>query len=239
MCALYRSRDEIEAYISVNQIGFRPFRSTSDIVWTHRWYAAKAALSEIDIHITGIDMSSALETIDRKLLLDILKDILDEDEMRLVRFLLSDTNISIKVKGATDEMPFLANVGTSQGDSLSPILFIVYLETALRVIREIDRIEEGIPTEMAYADDAEFISMIEHKDVGEISKVLKKYKLLVNNDKAEHTTINRKNSKMEEEWRSAKKVGSLLGDEEDMNRRKQLATASMNKINAIYLKKIK
>ncbi len=109
----------------------------------------------------------------------------------------------------------------------------------MREIREIDRIEEGIPTEMAYADDVDFISMIKHKDVGEISKVLKKYKLLVNNDKTEYTTINRKKSKKEEEWRSAKKVGSLLGDEEDINRRKQLATASMNKINAIYLKKDK
>ena len=44
---------------------------------------------------------------------------------------------------------------------------------------------------------------------------------------------------MEEEWRSEKKVGSLLGDEEDINKRKQLATASMNKIDAIYLKKDK
>ena len=94
-------------------------------------------------------MSSAFDAIDRKLLLDILKDILNEDEMRLVRFLLSDTNISIKIKGATDEMPFLA-------------------------------------------DDVDFISMIKHKDVGEISKVLKKYKLLVNNDKTEYTTIDRK-----------------------------------------------
>ena len=32
---------------------------------------------------------------------------------------------------------------------------------------------------------------------------------------------------------------TLLGNEEDINRRKQLATASMNKINAIYLKKDK
>ena len=136
-------------------------------------------------------------------------------------------------------MPFLADVGTSQGDSLSPILFIVYLETALREIREINKIEEGIPTEMAYADDVDFISMIKHNDVGEISKVLKKYKLLVNNDKTEFTTISRKKSKKKEQWRSVKKVGSLLGDEEDVNRRTQLATASMNKINAIYVKKDK
>ena len=69
-------------------------------------------------------------------------------------------------------MPFLANVVTTQGASLSPILFIVYLETALREIRKINRIEEEIPTEMAYADDVDFISMIRHKDMGEISKVL-------------------------------------------------------------------
>ena len=85
ICTLYRARDKIEAYLSVNQSGFRPFRRTSDIVCTHRWYAAKTALSEEDIHKTGIDMSSAFDTIDRKLLLDILNDILYEDEMRLVR----------------------------------------------------------------------------------------------------------------------------------------------------------
>ena len=50
--------------------------------------------------------------------------------------------------------------------------------------------------------------MIIHKDASEISKVLKKYKLL---------------EKKEEEWRSTKKVGSLLGDEEGISRRKQSA----------------
>ena len=48
-----------------------------------------------------------------------------------------------------------------------------------------------------------------------------------------------RNQKKEEEWRSTKKVGSLLGGEEDIIGKKQLATASMNKINVIYLKKDK
>ena len=53
-----------------------------------------------------------------------------------------------------------------------------------------------------------------HRDVDEISKVLKKYNLLVNNDKTEYTTISRKKSKKEEKWRDVKKVGSLLGDKD-------------------------
>eukprot|EP00794_Sanderia_malayensis_P001765 gene1765-1967_t len=92
---------------------------------------------------------------------------------------------------------------------------------------------------MAYVDDVDFISMIKHKDDNEMSGILKKYKLLVNNDKTEYTTINRKKAKNDEEWRKVKKVGSLLGDEEDIDRRKQIANVSMNKINSIYLRKDK
>lgn len=84
--------------ISLSQGGFRPFRSTADVVWAHRWYATKAALAEIDIHVTG--MSSAFDTRNRKLMFGIL-----QDELRLERFLLSDT-------GVTEDTPFFGNVGT-------------------------------------------------------------------------------------------------------------------------------
>ena len=237
LISLYRIRDEVEMYLSVNQRGFRPFRSTADVVWTHRWFAAKAALSNINIKITGIDMSSAFDTINRELLLNILENIINEDELRLIRFLLSDTHISLKIKGVTIEQPFLSNVGTPQGDSLSPVLFILYLEAALREIRDLnDNNEENLPTEVAYADDVDFISMVKYKDVSQVQLVLKKYDLLVNNDKTEYTNIKREAKKEDETWRKVKKVGSLLGDEEDINRRKALSTAAMNKMLAIWIR---
>ena len=52
----------------------------------------------------------AFDTINRKLLIGIPQNILDEDEMRIVRFILRDTNISIKMKGATQVMTFIENV---------------------------------------------------------------------------------------------------------------------------------
>lgn len=126
-----------------------PLHSTADVAWTRRWYAAKTALSLIYVHIKGIDMSSAFYARDRKLLLGILQDVLEEYELRPVKFLLCDTDISTKVKGAKED----GNVGTPQGDNLSPVLFIVHLEAALREIRELRNQEENIPSEMAHANN--------------------------------------------------------------------------------------
>ena len=239
LITLERIREKVEDYLSCNQSGFRPFRSTADVVWAHRWYAAKAALCDINIHITGIDMSSAFDTIKRDLLMDILGRFLEEDELRLIQFLLSDTSISIKINGASRDMPFLSNIGTPQGDGLSPVLFIVYLEAALKEVRDLSDKESHVPTEVAYADDVDFVSMIKFKDTKQVQDVLHKYNLLVNEEKTEYTNIKREKKKEDEKWRKVKKVGSLIGDEEDMERRKALSTAALNKMHTVWIRKDK
>ena len=154
--------------------------------------------------------------------------------------MLSNTNISIKVNGATQELPFLSNIGTPQGDSLSPVLFILYLEAALKEIRDLpNQKEDHLPSEIAYADDVDFVSLIKHKDIKAVQEVLKKYNLLVNEEKTEYTEIKREQKKEEEQWRKVKKVGSLLGDEDDMGRRRSLAAAAMGKMNKVWIRKDK
>ena len=54
-------------------------------------------------------MSSAFDTIWRSKLIEITKVFLDKDEMRILRVLLSDTNLEIKVQGA-DTKPFQSKV---------------------------------------------------------------------------------------------------------------------------------
>ena len=87
LITLGRIRPSIEKYLSHSQSGFRPERSTSDVVCTHRWLAAKTVTDNINIKITGIDMSAAFDTIDRDILLQILKNIVEDDELRLIQFL--------------------------------------------------------------------------------------------------------------------------------------------------------
>ena len=74
---------------------------------------------------------------------------------------------------------------------------------------------------MVYADDTDYPSLdtIRKKQVLDATyKILPERNLIVNADKTEHTVISRGSNK--EEWRKVKKLGSLLGDKEDMKRRK-------------------
>ena len=122
----------------------------------------------------------------------------------------------------------------------SPVLFILYLEAALKEIRDLpDQKEEHLPSEIAYADDVDFVSTIKHKDIKSVQTVLKKYNLLVNEEKTEYTDIKREQKKEDEKWRKVKKVGSLLGDEEDMARRRTLAAAAMAKMDKIWIRQDK
>ena len=251
LTVLQRIRPKVEKYLSHNQSGFRPCRSTADVVWTHKWLAAKIQKEKLELKLTGIDMSAAFDTVDRRKLLKILKSIVNEDELRMIRFLISNTNINIKVNGATEKHPFRSNIGIPQGDGLSPVLFIIYLEAALREARQkligqhnLDHnyakpATKRLPDEIAYADDVDFISIKDHVDIKEIQAILAQYNLQVNEEKTEYTNLVRKNNVIEEEWRTTKKVGSLLGDKEDIARRKTLSNVAFNKLYTIWIRKDK
>ena len=56
--------------------------------------------------------------------------------------------------------------------------------------------------------------------------------LLVNADKTEQTTLSRSGK----EYKNAKKVGTLIGDEEDVNTRKRLSIAALAKLQNTWIK---
>ena len=193
---LNRIRPFVEEYLSKSQSGFRPDRSTADVVWTHKWFAAKTLKEDVIIKISGIDMSAAFDTIDRNQLLNIIATIVNKDELRIIRFLLSNTKIKTRINGATKTNTFISNVGTPQGDSLSPVLFIVYLEHALKEVRTtltrpIVKYEKEIPNEIAYADDVDFIGQ-DYVNINEIQETLHKYQLKVNRQNRIHSSFKKR-----------------------------------------------
>ncbi|KUF92771.1 Very-long-chain enoyl-CoA reductase [Phytophthora nicotianae] len=127
LIVLHRITPAVTDFLS----GFRKYRSTADAVWAHKWVCAQAQKFQDITHILGIDLSRAFDTIDRAKLLEVLRTFLPDDEIRLIQLLLSNTTLSLRV-GKNSLSPFHSNTGTPQGESLSPVLFVIYLEAAFR-----------------------------------------------------------------------------------------------------------
>ena len=252
-----RTDSKINQRLSQSQSAYRKYRSTTDAVWAHRWMAAKAQEQDIRIYITGIDMSSAFDTIHRDKLINIAEEFLDEDDIRIMRVLLADTTLEVKVHGA-ESSPFVSNIGSPQGDSVSGPWFTIYLDKSLETIREaiehepidcreinrklLEKIQSELPDDILYADDCDFITEIEKmaNRIFEIAKeVLKNDNLLVNDDKTEKTVLLRGSKEEERKWRSTIKLGSMLGDREDIKRRKELANVALFNNNDIWKRKKK
>ena len=215
---------------------------TTDIVWAYRWILAKVQEYDITIYVTGIDMSSAFDTLERNKLLEIVASFMCEDNQRILRVLLSETTVEIQIKGA-ETAPFKSNIGAPQGDSYSGPQFTTYFEFALKKVREQTNTTttEDCPEEMIYADDYDHLTEeLEKKKVfkDKVKGILAEDNLDVNETKTEDTILrrnkhDRKNKQTNEPWRETIKLGSKLGDKEDIVRRKQLA-----RVKLIQMKKI-
>ena len=210
-----------------------------------------------DKYCVGIDISKAFDNVDRNKLIDILRSRkIPEENITLIKKLLTNTILELKV-GKKLEDKFQTNKGVPQGDGLSPRLFTVYLDEAIRESDEIvhanchdyHRKETAtplhgheccktksseIPWNLEFADDVVFLCnpVDEVKTVIEVTtKAFLRYNLLVNDSKKEVFRYH-KNSGF---WK-IKKLGTLL-DEKAENNRKHLAELAMSKYHKIMKNK--
>ena len=169
-----RTENKINKHLSQSQSACRKSRSTTNVIWAHRWMAAETQVQAI--FITGIDMSSAIDTIYRDELFKIVEEFLDEDDLRILSVLLVKTTLEVKVENA-QATTFESNIGSPQGDSISGLLFTLYFNRALQQIKDemqkepidcrdinprwVEKMESSIPEEIVYADDCDFITEIE------------------------------------------------------------------------------
>ena len=77
-----------------------------------------------------LDMSRAFDTIDRRIVLQDLSEILESDELHLVKHLLKYVKLQVKYNGFTGNI-FTLDKGSPQGDCASQIGFIFYLHKAI------------------------------------------------------------------------------------------------------------
>ena len=98
--------------------------------------------------------------------------------------------------------------------------------------------DKELPQEALYADDSDFVStspsFLQSLEAL-IPPTIGQFKLQANAAKWERTMLTTSaNDDSRPSWRTVKKLGSLLGDEEDIERRKFLATASFKSLRLLW-----
>jgi hypothetical protein len=92
----------------------------------------------------------------------------------------------------------------------------------------------GLPHEALYADDSDFFST-DKIFLEQLEKLIPPtigaYNLNANNDKWERTTLTHETSA---KWKEVKKLGSLLGEEEDIDRRIALAIVQLKALEKLW-----
>ncbi len=252
ICMIRRTNTRLKERIPVSQAAYSNGRSTTELIFSLKILAEKAITSSsYQITVLLLDMSKAFDTVDRGVLFDDLKEVLEDDELHMISILLKDVQLQVRINKERGEA-FTTNVGVPQGDCLSPVLFIFYLAKALnpnpddsdhnyykRVVREdvtppeihehtyakIPQVQPFILNQQ-YADDIGWMSVAKYQTDAikkEIPNKLRARNLMVNEAKTEEYTIKRNG---DNEWKTCKYVGSLPDTEKDFIRRKGLAAGA-------------
>jgi hypothetical protein len=256
LLTLRRIQNQVDYYTGPWQAAYKRGRSCGDLVWCQRMLTAVVMEKNWSFNKMGIDMSAAFDTIKRSTIINLLKDAgCSEDDVRLVRFLLSNTVVKIRVN-SDHSIEFVTTLGSFQGDSLSGCLFTLVLAAALYHLRTLIPYRNNIPynpntlmpLESEYADDVDFL------DEDEIclqfilpvaNHVLKEWNLNINCTKtefahfflAEKGLLDNKNQPIRdnEPWRKTKLLGSFMCSTYDIKRRCISGHIAFNNYKNVWL----
>ena len=123
---------ECHGLLSSSQEGFRPYKNTIRQLQMALNAIEDAKSHDQNIYALWVDFSSAFNTIDHDKLLQIMYDLgFPDGAINAVKGIYSHSQMRvITPHGRTAPIPI--ERGTIQGDTLSPFLFLVFLEPLLR-----------------------------------------------------------------------------------------------------------
>ena len=171
----------------------------------------------------------------------------------MIYILIHGIKLNVKI-GQNKGETINTNVGITQGDCLSALLFIFYLGNVLKPIEEqtirednsnqviwtaldwvIPKDKHNVKIDPKYADDISFLRSDENK-IKQIERVLpenlKVDNLLINEGKTEKYCISRTSHP---KWKTCKYLGSLLDTKLDIKRRKGLLIDAYNTLEYMFI----
>jgi hypothetical protein len=150
--------------IGASQAGFRRGMSTKHQLQRLCMAMEDAQLTKSDIQALYVEFEDAFGSVDHSRLHVIMETMgIPQDTVDIIKDLYQGASVTIKTpRGNTPPIP-IQGKGTVQGDTLSPLLFIIYIEPLLRWLKK-DQIGYRIKTSnhtigpLAYADDLAIVT---------------------------------------------------------------------------------
>lgn len=173
-----------------NQHGFKKGKSTTTLSLTIQSLIARALDEDKFVLMASLDLSSAFDVVNVKLLLKRLKIIgLPADVIELIKVWLTDRFFYVSIDGENSTL-FEVLLGTIQGSILGPILYAIFVSPMF----ELEKLE-------AFADD-NFIARISsnrerlienmQRSLESLTKWLRQSGLVVNSEKTELCLFHKK-----------------------------------------------
>ena len=161
---LLTSYGEQHRLLHFSQEGFRPQRNTTRQIQMILATLEDARLTTKDIYLTYIDFRNAFGSIDHARLLALMEDLgFPLDAIDIVGNIYQSSTTSFTGTNFGTTRPIQISRGTIQGDTLSPYLFIIFLEPLLRWLEK-DNLGYHFTTSTttctttAYADDLAIVT---------------------------------------------------------------------------------
>lgn len=188
-----RLRQRVEGALGEWQHGFRPGRSTTDLIFYMKMLTEKIIEWNEKAYVAFIDLEKAFDRINRRRLWGVLREQIYRVPEELVRAIesLYEDPISMVRDGSEGERWFGVRTGVRQGSILSPILFTLFLDHCLR---RIDEGRRGGKQMLVYADDAAVVTRSNEElreEVNRWKEVLEDMGMRMNLEKTEVMVIAR------------------------------------------------
>ena len=133
---LNRLKQQLEPHLSEEQARFRKDRSTIHQILALRLIAEKAKRQGKKIYNCFIDFQKAFDTVKHKVMWTVLRSYgIEEKMVTLLGKIYEKAQLAVLI-GKNQGVWFRTDIGTRQGDPLSPLLFIAYLKGVIDHLRE-------------------------------------------------------------------------------------------------------
>jgi hypothetical protein len=159
-------RELVEDKIEEEQMGFRPGRQTQDGIHIVRNLIEKRLDKGKEVYMAYLDLKSAFDKVPRRFIWEAMKSLnIPNKLIRLTKAVYENVGAMVRLNGQKSES-FKMESGVKQGDSLSPLLFIIYLDHVHKKVKKksrpmcvgYNRLRPEYIQDLIYADDIAVIS---------------------------------------------------------------------------------